>query len=218
MSIEKHTTYFNLLDALKEKGCPFCRLADKSVHNYFDAFLFENVTDHEVSKKLMKAKGFCKVHSKKFLEFNDALAAALVYEALIYDMTEAEGLSLKSLSPKETCPACLVEKESEERNIDTFRDFIISGDSDIKTAYLASDGICLAHLKDVLLKIKDREALGKIIEKEQKLLQGLRIELLEFIRKNDYRFSKEEWGKEKDSWRRTVAKFVGNDSMKEKRK
>ena len=86
MTVEKHSTYFNMLDALKEKGCPLCRLSDKSAHSYFDAFLFENVTDREVSKKLRASGGFCREHSERFLEFNDTLGAAIVYESLIYDL------------------------------------------------------------------------------------------------------------------------------------
>jgi hypothetical protein len=40
--------------------------------------------------------------------------------------------------------------------------------------------------------------------------QKLNDELTEFIRKNDYRFSKEGMGAERDSWKRAAAALVGN--------
>jgi len=205
MTVEKHSTYFNMLDALKEKGCPLCRLSDKSAHSYFDAFLFENVTDREVSKKLRASGGFCREHSERFLEFNDTLGAAIVYESLIYDLlNEKKGsVSLKS----GLCPACAVSKEAEDRHIKTFETYF--AEPEFAEAYLASGGFCISHLKLLLPKIKKESVLKKVIEKERQTLEKLHSELLEFLRKNDYRFSKEEWGAEKDSWRRAIGKFVG---------
>ena len=214
MAIEKHTTYFNFLDALKEHGCPLCRLSDRSVYSYFDAFLFENVTDQEVSTKIRSAGGFCKAHAKKLVEFNDALAISLVYEALIYDLVSGkDGIAFAKGS---RCPACSVEQESEERQLKAFGDYFT--EKEFEEAYLKSDGFCVAHLKQVLPLIKKKEVLKKVADKERGTLIKLQEELKEFIRKNDYRFSKEAWGAEKDSWRRAVTKLIGNDSMKEKLK
>ena len=212
MTVEKHSTYFNMLDALKEKGCPLCRLSDKSAHSYFDAFLFENVTDREVSKKLRASGGFCREHSERFLEFNDTLGAAIVYESLIYDLlNEKKGsVSLKS----GLCPACAVSKEAEDRHIKTFETYF--AEPEFAEAYMASEGFCVFHLKLLLPKIKNEAVLKKIIGKERKSLEKLHAELLEFLRKNDYRFSKEEWGAEKDSWRRAIGKFVGERKVRQK--
>jgi hypothetical protein len=45
-------------------------------------------------------------------------------------------------------------------------------------------------------------------------LTDLTGELAEFIRKNDYRFSPEGYGREGDSWKRAVAKAVGNKKQR----
>ena len=162
MPVEKHSTYFNMLDALKEKGCPLCRLSDKSAHSYFDAFLFENVTDREVSKKLRASGGFCREHSGKFLEFNDTLGAAVVYESLIYDLlNEKKGkLSLKSGA----CPACAVEKEAEERHLKTFEAYF--SEPEFAQAYKASEGFCISHLKLLLPKLKKEGQDGNLLHQE----------------------------------------------------
>ena len=193
MPVEKHSTYFNMLDVLKEKGCPYCRLSDKSAHSYFDAFLFENVTDREVSKKLRSSGGFCREHSAKFLEFNDTLGAAIVYESLIYDLLneKKESLSLKSGA----CPACAVSKEAEERHLKTFEPYF--AEPEFAEAYLVSEGFCISHLKLLLPKIKKESVLKKVIEKERQTLEKLHSELLEFLRKNDYRFSKKSGARRK---------------------
>ena len=44
----------------------------------------------------------------------------------------------------------------------------------------------------------------------RKKLEGLREELTEFIRKNDYRFKDEVMGAEGDSWRRAIVRLIGN--------
>jgi NTP pyrophosphatase (non-canonical NTP hydrolase) len=43
----------------------------------------------------------------------------------------------------------------------------------------------------------------------------LHAELAELIRKNDYRYIKEEFGKEGDSWLRAVAMMVGSRKPKD---
>jgi hypothetical protein len=48
-----------------------------------------------------------------------------------------------------------------------------------------------------------------LIEKQLQKYQSLSDELGEFIRKLDYRFSKEPRGSEVDSWKRVIKQFSG---------
>lgn len=36
---EKHTTYYDIIDSFKEKGCPICFSVDKTVKSFFKSFL-----------------------------------------------------------------------------------------------------------------------------------------------------------------------------------
>jgi len=48
---------------------------------------------------------------------------------------------------------------------------------------------------------------------ESQKIGNLRKELDEFERKHDYRFTKEGFGKEGDSWIRAIEKMIGKEGM-----
>ena len=51
--------------------------------------------------------------------------------------------------------------------------------------------------------------MGKfLLDLEKRRLEALYTELEEMIRKNDYRFSHEEWGEEKDAWLRALTRLT----------
>ena len=52
--------------------------------------------------------------------------------------------------------------------------------------------------------------LSLLVEKQVKKYESLSQELGEFIRKLDYRFSKEPKGSEVDSWKRVLEQFAGH--------
>lgn len=79
----KHTTYFNLLDALKENGCAICALIKKSVHKSMDDFLYEQVNDSGVRKEIKESFGFCNRHAWQLQKFGDGFSQAIVYSDLI---------------------------------------------------------------------------------------------------------------------------------------
>jgi hypothetical protein len=208
---EKHMTYYNIIDSFREKGCPVCYLVDKSVNSFFNSFLFENVLDYGIGVKLKKSRGFCKEHAFKLIKYGDSLATAITYSSLIEDLLDElnKMSSAKSniFNQKGICPVCEVVSESEERYLNAF---ILYAKEDIfLEEYKKSKGMCVPHLKQLLLKCRDKKLLNKLIEIHIQFYKTLNEELKEIIRKNDYRFSKEQWGEEKDAWIRAVEKFVG---------
>jgi hypothetical protein len=62
-------------------------------------------------------------------------------------------------------------------------------------------------------KCKNRKFISEIIGIEAIKLEGLIVELKEFHRKHDYRFSKERIGKEGDSWIRAIEKMIGKEGV-----
>jgi len=65
-----------------------------------------------------------------------------------------------------------------------------------------------------LKEVQDAVTCGKLIAIHREKLEALHTELAELIRKNDYRFMKEGFGKEGDSWLRAVAMMVGSSKPK----
>jgi hypothetical protein len=64
-----------------------------------------------------------------------------------------------------------------------------------------------------LKKCKNKKFGKELVDIETGKISGLIAELKEFMRKHDYRFSKEKFGKEGDSWIRTIEKFIGKEGI-----
>ena len=80
--IEKHQSYFNVLDALKEK-CPICFLVKKTIHKAMDDFLYESVNDPDVREKIIISSGFCNRHSWTLQKLGDGFGQAIIYNDLV---------------------------------------------------------------------------------------------------------------------------------------
>ena len=82
-------------------------------------------------------------------------------------------------------------------------------------ALRASEGLCLPHLRSALEQVREIGACEQLLSIHRARLETLESELAEFIRKNDYRFKAEGFGKEGDAWLRAVGLIAG--SHREKR-
>lgn len=198
---EKHTTYFNLLDALKE-GCPICFLVKRSVHKFMDDFLYEGINDPGVRQEIKASSGFCNRHAWQLQKSGDGFGQAIVYSELM-------NVVLKR--PAKTCIFCVQEKEAEGRYLSVFLESF--DDTDFGYRYKSSFGLCLPHLAVALKKCRDAGAKKALVDIETKKVSALTIELKEFMRKHDHRFSHEKIGKEGDSWIRAIEKFIGKEGI-----
>jgi len=222
----KHTTYFNLLEALKE-GCPLCFIINKATHKSMDDFLHESINDPGLRAGIKASMGFCNRHAWQLQKFGDGFGQAIVYDDLIKMVLEKLGeintdVSIKDLlkklgstkPPKKVCMFCKWEKDVEERYISVFWESF--DDSELSFQYKSSFGLCLPHISLVLKKCKNAKFGKELISVETVKLSGLIEELKEFMRKHDYRFSKEKFGKEGDSWIRVIEKFIGKEGIYQK--
>ena len=232
--MEKHQTYFNLLDALKEKGCPVCNLVQKTTHMSMDSFLYERVNDPGERKEIRKALGFCNTHAWQLQKFGDGFGLSIIFNELLGMLNEKISSAvleedkkksktlLKELTgrkakpsyqekAKTTCPICNNLRDCEKRYINTFIDGL--KEAEFRIAFSSSYGLCLPHIVSVLAMCKDEELLKELLKTESEKIGKLRKELDEFERKHDYRFSKEGFGKEGNSWIRAIEKMIGREGM-----
>jgi len=222
--MEKHEPYFNLLDAFKETGCPVCFLVKKSTHKSMDDFLYERVNDSGVRQRIRASQGFCNRHAWQLQKFGDGFGQSIVYNDLMNIVSKQlkevdESFSvkelLKKISPgtttKQICMFCRQEKDTEERYISVFWESF--DDAKFIFQYKNSFGLCLPHLVLALRKCTSKKFSKELIEVETSKFSDLIGELKEFMRKHDYRFSKEKFGKEGDSWIRAIEKFIGKEGI-----
>ena len=219
--MEKHQAYFNLLDALMER-CPICFMVKKTTHKLMDDFLYESVNDPGVRKGIKASSGFCNRHSWQLQKLGDGFGQAIIYSDLIETVLgQFQGVdtavSIKGLGKqlkareqsRKLCMFCKHESQVEERYISVFWGSI--DDPEFISEYKKSFGLCLPHLSSALNESKDIKLGQALVDIETVKLTSLVKELKEFMRKHDYRFSKEGFGKEGDSWIRAIAKLIGEE-------
>jgi hypothetical protein len=229
---KKWIDYFNLLDALKISGCPLCNRMNALSLRFLDSLFYERVTDVGTRVNLAKAKGFCNWHVWMSMKIpNSGSGIAIIYKDLLdaeifrfSKWSNARSLSVKSRNlrlskkglsavlsswtNKACCPVCKLIKDHERMEVGVLLDFI---DEEIFCQeFEQSSGICIKHLIYIMQNFGRHPNLPLLVEKQMKKYQFLSDELGEFIRKLDYRFSKEPRGSEADSWKRVIEQFSGH--------
>ena len=230
---DRHTPFYELLEAQGQAGCPICRLARRRTARYLDSLLYEAVLDGEVRRKLKASHGFCREHVAMLHDHpGRSLGIALIYETVlrhVIDLTEqgklqpgslrerlrgraATGTALADeLSPEQPCPACDVKADAEQSYCSLLTSSL--GDADLYSAYAAGEGLCLPHLALALEQVTDQEALERLIQPQLARYRTMLAELGEYIRKCDHRFAGEPLGEEGDVWLRAMNAMAGGAGM-----
>jgi hypothetical protein len=214
--MEKHSTYYTVLDALKTaQECPLCFLEVDAMHAYLDAILYEAVNDPKVRAELIRSKGYCHRHAHYLTEMRDSFGIAIIYQDQLQLFKELLtqkaliGLDLTGGQDKHpVCPACRNQLETRRRYLTILAEGLEL--PEIKAIYESAPGFCIPHLTMLLAMIKEPVIYNYVSEIETRNLTGLWQEMQEFIRKHDYRYTDESYGEERDSWHRAIQKLTGN--------
>ncbi len=220
---DKDFLYHELLEALQAEGCAVCRLARAASHSYIRALIYEGVTDVKLREALRDARGLCYRHGWRLAhERGSVLGTAIIYRDVINTLIKALEANAdppsrlfgrgspdlsRALSPTADCPACVLERDAEQREVKVLLSHI--NDPELGEAYKRAGGICLPHFQ-LALSQASAGAVRLLAEWQAEAWSKLRGELDELIRKHDYRFRSEPVTKEEaDSWERGVAAVVG---------
>jgi len=202
-------TYTAFVEACNQPGCPLCRIEHDTVLKYIGSIFYEQVNDYNLRDRLRDSLGFCREHAYFAVDElpGNALGIAMIYQDLLkfamHHMHDPQGVS----TPKRRCPACEQRDLSMMRTLSEMAKYIDS--ESMTVAFKKSDGLCLFHMRHALRNVRIPTKRALLISMEEDILSKLRAELAEYIRKNDYRFAKEAFGKERDSWRRAVGIIAG---------
>ena len=225
----KNITYLDLIEACEKPGCLVCTLQAKVVAGYIRMLFHEHVNDPPSRDKLRYSYGLCYEHVWLAIDANlgNALGVTIISNDVVGKLLQdLERVSVKTkrfstikkfvganpdngiLLPEKRCPVCLHEEEMRERILKTLVESVQK--PELSDAMRNSDGICLPHLRQVVALSSSTEAAQVLLDLARERWEQLQAELAEFIRKNDYRFSKEGFGEERDSWLRATASLTGN--------
>ena len=232
------SVYFDLVEACRRPGCPVCRLAQDAAQHYLESFFYENVNDVGMRGHLRRSLGFCREHAWQAIDsgVGDSLSEAILYHDILGNvlkklpetpptsaaktgilarlgisadsLTEAVKGVVQALTPKEPCPACVQRKDMTGIVLTELAASV--GQAELLKALAASAGLCLPHLRQALKKAPGEAASRALLSIHRPKLEALDRELAEIIRKSDYRFREEEFGPERDAWKRAVEVVVGS--------
>ena len=209
-------------DALR--ACVICRLSARSVERWLRTFLAEYVNDPAARELLRRAQGFCSAHTNVLSSLNEALAIAILYADLArlarerwQQASEPSSASLwRRLRsggrfphiPEAPCPACATQQEADMRYVRA-----LAAGLEHSTAQTAvwnvletNAGLCVPHIEQIAAAATPLSA-TRLLKLESARVENLQAELVEIIRKNDYRFRGEAWGEEKHAWKRALEKL-----------
>jgi hypothetical protein len=227
MNDSHHTVYFEVQDALAEPGCALCRLALRSLHNYFDSMVYESVNDPGIRDDIRAAHGFCEVHGRMLREAHDALGTAIIHrdvlraldeelsgtpytapsigERLAHALLGNEGANHgngRPLAPKQPCPACAHRASTDQVYVSALMQHLT--EAELLPLFQKSAGLCQPHLRLAIRAAPDTATFERLQAAQRAIWQRLVDELDEFIRKHDHRFSGEAIGAEGTSWSRAI--------------
>jgi hypothetical protein len=223
----KSFSHYDLVDALRSRGCAVCRLVNQAGHRYLDNLLYELVNDPGVQKEFKGSLGLCNRHAYQLLDFGDGLGTAVLYRAATRKLLEllpaaSNGsrprASLRALlgrppkadpvipEPGIGCMVCRSEGEAEERYLRALLDG--AEDGSLEGLLDGPGAVCIRHLSRASAVAEGRLP-HSLVEVTWAALRDLDADLGECVRHSDYRFRDEPWGSERDSWRRVVQRIVG---------
>jgi hypothetical protein len=213
--MEKHTPYFNVLEAVQKKGdCALCFLEKKAVHSYFDSLLYENVNNSVVRNVLRQSRGYCPYHAHHLAAFHDALALSILYkeQVLLAASFLEKAASHKNISQEwtkhDSCPACRQTAQIRHH----YADILAEGmaEPEMREAFLTNFTICLNHLLMVMDRLHDDNLKKELTRKMCERLVNLAGRLEQYCQDSQ----KNAVGEVVDSphrfaWREAVAIAVG---------
>jgi Family of unknown function (DUF6062) len=222
-----------LIDALQHPGCVLCQLAQDKSQRYIETLLDTAVIDVDQRNDWQHAKGFCAWHAHMALTLpqGSSSLAILYADILRHEMAQMTPLSrsepmscwrfgrsrralrqraqnwLRAWRQPRVCPTCRLWQEQEQLCLSVLLDHWL--DPELVQAFAQSDGLCVPHTARLIAQGSHHARLPAILAAQQERMQALHDDLREFIRKQDYRFAHEPFGREANAWQRVVALIVG---------
>lgn len=195
---------------LDSPGCPVCLLAQEAGRDFLVHVVREGKAHAVVYERIREAGGFCEGHTRilKSLgaqSLGDRRSLARLYGWLLDDLASGS-------VPRGACPACEAAEQYERASLTALRDLLhpVTGEPDLRERFEEGEGLCLEHFAAAAALVEDGESLMVLSDVQARTWDALSRDLKEYLRKHDYRFSREpKTPAEEQSWIRAVATISG---------
>lgn len=146
-AISRHSTFYDILEALGQPGCAICTLVARTRWRYLDSLAYENVNDPGVRARLRQSLGFCNRHAWYFVEtVREVFGAAIIYRDILHTVQRSTLGAAVSTGPEPIapCPACTAEWQAADDALQVLTDAL--DEPDLRLAVEQSEGLCAPHL------------------------------------------------------------------------
>jgi len=199
--------------ALREPGCPICRLVRESEERWIWTLLYEFTGDPEIHALLARSLGLCAPHAdlmRKVVEGRRLMTpsgVARLYETVVKALEgELRQGRLRGNAKKPECPLCTYAKNTAERQAYFLAQLLST--REWQKEYEASDGLCWPHVRQVLAQAP-REVQEWLTQDFAGRLERLHRNLSELQRKQRYDVPEPVTPEEADSWREALWRLGG---------
>lgn len=220
----------HLIDMLRQPGCPACAAQRYAARKAVDNFLWENLMDREVRQQTVLAGGFCPPHTRllaaaELASSGRPLGVNLLYETLARKTaTELRrrpdsgpagwlaSLFKPASSRPSVCQICAAGDAGALDALTTLFEELEHESSEMTAAYLASDGLCRAHLEQGLTALGGAHPRASrwLADQAADLLETQAGHMLEMIRKQNWEYREELLTPaEADAWRKVLTFYTG---------
>lgn len=220
-----------LVEAFRASACVLCVLARQHNPRYVETLLHEAVMDVAQRDTWRAARGLCSWHAWMALEVpQSASNVAILYDDVLqHDLTHLAPVLHTGSAPGrwpwprrfggrfyawlhawrrcQPCQACALWLQQERLYSDVLLDDW--QETTIRLGFDASNGLCWPHFLGIVNRYHAHPHVAALVAVQQTCLARLQRELREFLRKQDYRFAHEPYGREADAWQRVVALYAG---------
>ncbi|MFQ3534676.1 MAG: DUF6062 family protein [Aggregatilineales bacterium] len=207
-------TYFDLIEAFAQAGCPMCRLALRDAERYLGSLLYEYSTDPEAHRMVRAGRGLCNAHSWQLTQImGGALSTAVLFGSALLEVRQvvaANGSARRlaeRLAPRIACPACQSMRQSERLCIETFVTYLT--EPTFEAAWRTCDGLCLPHVR-LLLPALASEGIERLLSHQQTVWGRLQADLEAFQRSFQAEHAAAPLSEQTAvSWQRCIALLTG---------
>ena len=211
--MDKEQIFHELMDRMEDGKCPICEFTEYRLKEAYDRFLYEGVNSPHLRYKIEKANGFCAYHAHKLLELNDPLTHAILYHDFMHNVIENIGNKKNKTryDNHEGCFFCDNVRRNENDYTNAFIEFFAN--ENFREKYKKGATLCVPHLTAIKnIRFVNRKTVKELLEVTLEKYRHLNENLSEIKRKNDYRYTDEEWTEEeKKAWQKAVSIFNGKE-------
>ncbi len=208
-----------------------CTLLRRDIDRHIDGLVYGFMDTEEMRAAFRASRGLCSEHAWLLRQnkFGNVLGIAKLYAATLDEVLSilddppptappsrlerffgSETVESKLADALEPVGRCMVCEQADEREAEYLRIFGQSmKDARFMTAFAASDGLCLPHMRQLLRRLRDPADSTRLVEIQREIWTRLKDEVESFAAKQNYERIDELSADEGDSWARAIARMGG---------